>query len=258
MPREVTSNMARLGFRCDKGRPHVGRSIMLIELERLLTYKDADGLVRADYATAIVEDNCLGKRSRQARIETFKRLTQFYGLDAGLAVFRALLYFWHRDKDAHRLLALICAHARDGLLVGSAPLVLLRQPGESLSSADLAEALAKTEPGHYTTATLEAAAARLRSSWTQSGHLVGTRKRVRSLVAATPGAAAFAVFLGYLCGIRGEVLLDTEFTALLDTSSTSLLSLVEQAAERGWLVLNQVGSVFEVLFPKLVCAEELV
>ena len=74
MPREVTSNMARLGFRCDRGRPHVGRSIMLIELEKLLTYKDADGLVRADYATAIVEDNCLGKRSRQARIETFKRL----------------------------------------------------------------------------------------------------------------------------------------------------------------------------------------
>ena len=83
-----------LGFKFNKGGTHTSRTIMLDELQLLLSFicdKDAS---RDVYTQAIIEDNCLAKRSVQNRKLTAAYLVELYGLDPDMIVFRGFRYFW--------------------------------------------------------------------------------------------------------------------------------------------------------------------
>jgi hypothetical protein len=67
---------------------------------------------------------------------------------------------------------------------------------------------------------------------------------------------SYALFLGHLCGVRGEALFSTEFARLLDCSSGRSVELAEEASRRGWIVFKRVGKVMEVQFPNLLTTQE--
>jgi hypothetical protein len=76
-------------------------------------------------------------------------------------------------------------------------------------------------------------------------------KKSRARAVPTPGSTAFALLLGYLSDERGEGLFATEYTKLLDCSADEAMALAADASRRGWIVFKRVGTVVEVLFPKL-------
>ncbi len=230
---------------------------MLAELRALLSYADAANATRADFLEAIQIANCLGKRSGKTRILTYRHLVDVYALDPSLMMFRALRFFWKRDVDGQPLLAVLCAYSRDPLLRATAPYILGFQEGATVNRQALEEFIDAQAPGRFSKATLTSTAQNINSSWTQSGHLVGRVRKVRARAVATPGTASLALLMGYVSGLRGESLLKSEYTRVLDCSFERTLELAEDASRRGWISLKRVGQVIEVLFPNLITAQEM-
>lgn len=248
--------LSRFGFRLEKGNTHAARSMMLDELQALLSSVRNPDSSKSDYRKAIVEENCLGKRSEETRKITYMHLGFLYGLDPSTTTFRALRYFWDRDVSGRPLLALLSAYARDGLVRTSAPLVLPLADGETFRKEKLEEYINKDNPNRFSEVTLRSVVRNLGATWTKSGHLVENENKVRTRAQATTGATAYGLFLGYLCGVRGEALFSTEFTKLLDCSSARAVELAEEASRRGWIVFKRIGKVMEVQFPNLLNAQE--
>jgi hypothetical protein len=247
----------KFGFSYDRGGVHLARTIMLRELSGLLDYIDDPAALRAAYIDAISKQNILGKRSGQTRQLTMKYLTRLYALDPSVTLFRALRYYWARDDAGRPLLALLCAYARDSVLRLSVPLILAIKPGTEVGRERIEGFLDDQEPGRFSTATLKSATRNIRSSWTQSGHLSGRVKKIRTKAAATPGAAAYALLLGYLQDARGEGLFNSEYAKLLDVSPEHVIELAAEASQRGWMVFKRVGAVMEVAFPNLLSNREM-
>jgi hypothetical protein len=256
MKNRETNNIQRFGFRLDKVGAHTSRTIMLEDLRLLLSYIGSPDATKNDYLRAIAEENCLGKRSGKTRKLTAAHLVYLYSLDPSITVFRALLYFWNRDVDGQPLLALMCAYGRDSLLRISAPFILKFTEGETVSPKSLEGYIDDKYPCRFSKATLKSTAQNLNATWTKSGHLVGKAKKIRSRSKPTPGSVSYALFLGYLKGVRGEALFMTEYTRLLDCSIERAIELAEEASRRGWIVFKRVGKVVEVQFPNLLTTQE--
>jgi hypothetical protein len=231
--------------------------MMLVELSALLSYVPRVDAARTEYLEAIQTANCLGKRSGKTRSLTFRHLADLYALDPNLLIFRALRFFWQRDIDGQRLLASLCAYSRDPILRATAPFVLGFQEGSWVAREAIEEFLDAQEPGRFSIATLKSTAQNINSSWTQSGHLAGRVRKVRARAVATPGAVSLALLLGYTIGMRGQSLLTSEFSRMLDCPVEKTIELAEDASRRGWISFKRVGHVVEVLFPNLITAQEM-
>ena len=79
---------------------------------------------REDYADAVLEGNCLGKRTSANRKHSFQNLSELYGLDARLILFRVMRYLWRKHESSRPLLGLLLALARDPLLRATAKSVI--------------------------------------------------------------------------------------------------------------------------------------
>lgn len=249
--------LERFGFVFERSSTHTARTIMLGDLEHLLNYISDPDATKRIFIQAIETDNCLRKRSIRTRKLTARHLAALYSLVPQTTIFRTFLFFWRRDREGQPLLALLCAFARDTLLRMSAPCVLSIGEGDIMRREALEEYIDAMEPGRFSKATLKSTAQNINSTWTQSGHLKGKVKKVRSRAKATPGSTAYALFLGYLQGIRGEALFSSEYAKLLDCSVDRAIELAEEASRRGWIVFKRVGRVIEVLFPHLITEQEM-
>jgi len=250
-------SLKKYGFSQERGSAHMARTMMLLELRHLLDAVPASSMSGAEYVQAIEEDNCLGKRSHKTRILTRRHLAGLYALSPDTTLFRALRYFWQRDPEGRPLIAALCAYARDPLLRVTAPFVLKLSEGQVFSREALEEYLEKKYPGRFSKATLISTAQNLASSWTQTGHLSGRVKKSRSKAKPTAGSTAYALFLGYLSGERGESLFKTDYAKLLDCSFENAVELAETASRKGWIVFKRVSNVIEVLFPSLLTQQEM-
>jgi hypothetical protein len=112
-------------------------------------------------------------------------------------------------------------------------------------------------PGRYSPGKLASNAKNLNATWTQSGHLKGKSNKTRARANPTAGSVSYAVLLGYLTGVRGQSLFQTEYTKLLDCTFDTAIELAEEASRKGWIVFKRVGDVIEVLFPNLINQEEM-
>ena len=250
------NTLSRFGFRFKKGGVHTARTMMLEDLKLLLSYVNSPDASKTDYLRAIEEDNCLGKRSGRTKKLTAEHLVELYSLDPSITIFRTMKYFWERDTDGQPLLALICAYSRDALLRMSALFIMQYKEGEIVNRETLEVYIEKKFPDRFSKAPLKSLAQTLNSTWPKSGHLIGRAKKVRSRANATPGSVSYALFLGYLTGVRGEELFRTEYACLLDCSIDRSIELAEEASRRGWIVFKRIGDVMEVLFPNLLTEQE--
>jgi hypothetical protein len=228
---------------------------MLTELCSLLGSRPAK-TTRTEYFAAVIDDNVLGKKTAATRRLSAKRLGELYALDPQVPVFRLLRLFWDADREGRPLLAFLCASARDPLLRLTAPPVLNAKEGEVVTKESLEEAIEEAAPDRFKPAICQAIARRAASSWTQAGHLSGHLIKKRSHPVVTPENTAYALILGYLCGVRGQLLLTTYWAKLLDLPTSRITALAAEASRRGWLNFRQAGSVIEIRFPNLFTAAE--
>ena len=250
-------NLNSFGFRNQRSGVHSARTMMLEELRLLLSFVDDPQAEKSVYVHAIVEENCLSKRSGNTRSLTARHLANLYGLDPSITLFHALRFFWKRDPEGHPLLALLCAYARDPILRSSAAFIQNHSPGQIVSRQALEKFIDSQEPGRFSKATLKSTAQNVNSTWTQSGHLKGRAQKVRTQAQATPGSVSYALLLGYLNGFRGESLFKTEYAGLLDCSFYPLIELATEASQKGWIVFKRLEDVIEVLFPNVLSPKEM-
>ena len=113
---------------------------MLEEMTHLLGATGV-AVTRDDYARAVMEDNCLGKRTAATRRLSLQRLTELYGLDRRVLLFRVMRELWERHETSRPLLALLLALARDPLLRATATAVLRTPDGHEFARQPMTEAL---------------------------------------------------------------------------------------------------------------------
>jgi len=244
-----------LGFREGSSSAHTSRTMMLGELAILLDAV-APNAKADEYISAVVEQNVLGKPTQTTRKRSVQRLVELYSLAPSCPLFRLLRHFWQRDTAARPMLAFLVATARDPLLREATPFVVAIPVGNSVSPKDVAKHLEQKYPARFKPTTLLSTAQNLASSWTQAGYLSGKINKKRCRLAVTPVVATFAVLLGYLCGQRGKLLLDTAWTRLLDRKSSEITDLATEASRQGWLTFKSAGSVVEITFPGLLTTQE--
>jgi len=226
---------------------HLGRTIMAEDLGKVLDSCDTNATLE-DYQAAILDENVLLKKSSGARDESFYRLKQLYSLDASKVIFSVLRELWAYSATGHNLLSLLCAIARDPILRSTLQLLLETPEGSTLIAKDFERVVSETFPERLSPKTLASVGRNLASSWTQSGHLLGEKGKSRQQVVPDVPVVAYALFLAYLSGDRGNLLFDSPWLKILDTSNHQLHNLAQQASTKGWLEYRNAGQVTEITF----------
>jgi hypothetical protein len=248
---DSASHLDSLGFKLHGSSVHLARTIMIDELEMLLSYVSDADTPRSAYKEAILNDNCLGKRSSKSKELTLKHLSDLYILDQSVPLFRSFLYFWKRDSGSHPLLALTLAATRDPFIRLTAPFIAKHQLGEIIKRESLEAFFEKEFPHRYSPAMLKSLAQNINSSWTKTGHLSGRHVKTRSQAQPRAANLAFAIMVSHLMGVRGLLLLESEYVKMLDASRDNAITLAEEASAKGWMIFKRIGDVVDVSFPHL-------
>lgn len=229
------------------------QSIGVQELEIVLDAVPAHG-DEAGYEAAIVRDNVLGLRTTTSREWRFKTLRRLYQLSPRSVLFRALRDLWDGDRNAHPLLACLCAMTQDTVFRSTADFVVDLAIGDAVAANDFVEPIEKQFPGAYQETTIATIAQKAYASWGQTGHLSeaegGTRTRTEPICRAEN--VAYALFLGHLEGARGEALFETLWARVLDHPRSQLCDLAFMASQRGMIEFRNAGGVVEVGFRELL------
>lgn len=243
------------GFRSGDRGTHTSRTIMLEELSHLLAAAPGDAS-REDYSLAVMEDNCLGKRTAATRKLSLQRLTELYGLDPRILLFRVLRDLWDNHEASRPLLAMLLTLVRDPLLRATARPVIATPFGHEFARQSMKDALTDATGDRLNDATLDKVIRNASSSWTQSGHLRGRARKTRQRVTATPAATTYALLIGYAIGRRGRPLFETPWAAVLDTGPDELIDVAVDAKRLGLIDLKQSGSMIDVSFPAMFTDKE--
>jgi hypothetical protein len=252
---EASQPWIKAGFRVGDKGTHTSRTIMFKELDLLLEDQE-QGAPREAYVSAIIDQNCLGKKTVSTRKLTCQRLSELYGLDPSITIFRILRHLWQFDETGRPLLALLAALARDPLLRVTLPPILQMSTDEELMRQKIKEALRQSIENRLNNGTLDTVVRNTSSSWTQSGHLAGRVRKYRQKVNPTPVVTAYALILGYILGARGSGLFNTLWAKVLDKSAEELAFLATDAKRLGFLDLSQAGGVVEVSFNRILTEDE--
>ena len=252
---KVSQPWIKAGLRFGDKGTHTSRTIMFKELALLLEDQEPNAS-RDAYVSAIIDENCLGKRTVSTRKLTCQRLSELYGLNPSIPIFRILRHLWQVDENGRPLLAFLTALARDPLLRVTSTTILQTPNGEELMRHKLMDALRQSVENRLNTGTLDTTVRNISSSWTQSGHLKGRVRKIRQKVKPTPVVTAYALLLAYILGARGSGLFNTLWAKVLDTPAEELISLAIEAKRLGFLDLSQAGGVIEVSFTRMLTEDE--
>lgn len=182
-----TSSLEQFGFSFERGGAHTARTLMFEELQEVLLRISDVSVRRDEYRRAIIEDNCLSKKSGRTRLLTYRHLADLYSLDPETTIFRILLHFWNRDPSARASLAFLCAYVRDPLLRRATPFLFDHPVGATVKRDKLEEFMDALEPDRFSAATLKSLAQNINSTWTQAGFLTGRVRKIRTQAAVFPG-----------------------------------------------------------------------
>lgn len=251
-----TSYLEKFGFKFSAGGAHISRTMMLAELEAVLSAVPAySGVV--SYREAILERNVLGKTTDSTRKESLRRLRELYALDEVTPIFGLLRKLQAIDPTSLPLLAVQVVWARDTLFRATSPPIMDAAEGDRIATVTLAEAIDAAFPEMYSATSRDQTARHAASSWTQSGHLAGRTKKVRQFVKPSAVAVTMALFLGDLCGYHGPAVFANPWCRLLDLSPERARVLGLEAHRAGLLNLRAMGEVVELSFPLLTGLQDV-
>ncbi|WEF20083.1 hypothetical protein [Microbacterium maritypicum] len=246
----TSSHVAGSDFTLATLRTTASHTIGIPHLVELLREVPSDA--SADqYRQAVVEDNILGRPTLAGRQRSFRHLRELYFLDPGRVEFAALRSLWDIDPAAQPLLAGLLAFTRDEVLRASFAAVADLPVGSGVTSADLTAAVAAQFGNEMSESTLGKTGRNTGACWTQTGHLAGRAKKVRTEVEARPVAIAYAAYLGHLAGGRGLGVLDNPWSQILGLAPGRTLEALRDAHTEGLLDLLVAGNVVDVSFPTL-------
>jgi hypothetical protein len=235
---------------------HSARSMMYLEMSTLVRAMPVTAN-RGDFTKAIVDDNILEKPTLNSRKSSLHHLVELYGMDSSKALFRVLWHMGHADLDSLPQLCLICAYARDAQLRHSFELVRSLRLGEVVERVSMEQHLESGFPGRFSPAMKKSMAQNVNTTWTFGGHVAGRAKKTRQALQPRPNSAAYAMFVGYLTGLRGEQLLDSAFASLVASNRSQLLSALRLASAKGLLSLRSAAGIVEFDFSNLLTSAEL-
>ena len=244
-----------LGFSKASSGGHSARSMMLVEMRTLFRAMPL-AVTKNDFIKAIVEENVLEKPTLSSRNKSLRHLTDLYGMDPSKALFRVLWNLGHADSDSLPQLCLVCAYARDPQLRFSFELVRTLHLGEVLERVVMEKHLENGYPSRFSAAMKKSMAQNINTTWTFAGHLAGKVKKIRQLPAPRPVSAAYAMFVGYLTGLRGERLLNSAFASLVAANRSQLQAALSLASAKGLLSLKQAAGIVEFDFSYLLTSAE--
>ena len=244
-----------LGFRTGRKGVHNSRTLSLDDLSTLLRERPADAS-NADYRAAAKEQNVLAKRTASTRHYVIQRLSQLYGLDPSIPVFRTFRALWDISEEGRPLLALLLALARDPILRTTAVFILAMDVEDSLDKAALRDVIKKIEGDRFNATSVKKIARMTASTWTQSGHLEGRYTKVRRRPVCTVSTTAYALLLGVMCGVRGARLFDTFWVQVLDAPDHEVHEYAREASRRGVLTYRNAGGIIEVDVSPILTDEE--
>jgi len=130
-------------------------------------------------------------------------------------------------------------------------LIRTLRPGEVLNRADMEAHLKKGFLGRFSPAMKKSMAQNVSTTWTFAVHLKGKVRKSRQFPQPRPLAAAYAMFVGYLTGLCGERLLDSDYAALVAPTRSQLLPALSLASAMGLLSLKSAAGIIELDFPSL-------
>jgi len=243
------------GFRTGQKGVHNSRTLSFEDLETLLDAVPR-GASNEEYRQSIREENVLAKSTDSTRRYLGQRLSQLYGLDEEILLFRVFREYWERAERGRRMLALLLALARDPILRMTASPVIEIEPGEQLDKVSLRDTIAEKAGDRFNETSVKKIGQMTASTWTQSGHLEGRTKKIRQRPENSPVSSAYALFLGYLCGDRGELLFDTFWARALDSPEHERMDLAQTASRRNLLTYRNAGGIIEVDFDPVLSSEE--
>jgi hypothetical protein len=245
-----TTTIGKAGFRFGDKGTHTSRTIMFDELS-LLFKCSGPGASRAEYATLIIEQNCLAKSTASTRRLTNQRLGELYALNLSVPIFRVLRRLWDINEQSRPLLALTCALARDPLLTASAPVIVSLSENAEFLRDPLKEDIRNHVGDRLKDATIDKVVRNIASSWSQSGHLDGRTFKKRRRVEPSPVNVAYSLFIGYMAGFRGEDLFSSGWIAVLDCSPPAARELALNAKRMGLIDMKTAGEVTEINLSRL-------
>ena len=250
-PLAITKPAEAFGFSANRSGGHLSRSMMLPELTVLINQLPQAATL-ADYRTAIVDDNLLGKPTVSSRKKSFRHLVELYGLSPELTLFRVLRQLSADDPISVPLLAMTCVFCRDEQLRASFDLLSLCRSGEVLERVRMEKSLEDAFPGRFSDAMKKSLAQNVNTTWTESGHLTGRSRKVRAFPTPRQMASVYAMFAGYLFGLRGDTLLNSVFGQLVANDPSILVAHLSGASGRGLLRFRHAGGITEVDFTALL------
>ncbi len=245
---DASQALESFGFKFSSGGAHNSRTMMLAELEIVLTAVPFGSDV-ADYREAILQRNALGKATDSTRKESLRRLRELYALDEAKPIFGLLRKLYAIDAASLPLLAVQIVWARDSLFRATTPSVMDAAVGDQVETDSLAQAFESAFPNRYSEPSRNQTARHAASSWTQSGHLVGRAKKTRQQIKPTVVAVTMAFFLGDVAGYHGAGVFSNPWCRLLDLNPDRARAMGQEAHRAGLLNLRAVGEVVELSFP---------
>lgn len=233
----------------------MARSMMLQELQGICSAMP-ESATPADYQRAIEQENLLGKPTFGSRQKTYRHLVELYGLNPHFALFRALRRFAAEDPESISLMGMVCCFCRDPQLRHSFSLVDSLKPGEVLPRVQMEAHLEAGFPDVFSEPMKKSLAQNVNTTWTVTGHLQGRSTKHRDLPKPRPGASAYAMFAGWLLGLRSQILLHSVFSHLVALTPDQVLNHLSEASAYGWLRLRHAGGITEIDFSPLLTQEE--
>ena len=234
-----------VGFRFGKKGVHNTRTMMFSDLVELLDELPQEA-TKEEYREAVVEENLLAKSTASTRKYNFQRLTELYGLDPEIPLFRIFRELWGQGDRGRSLLAMLLALARDPMLRLTAQPILDMDVGSRFDKTEIQEVVKEKTGDRFSETSIKKISRMTGSSWTQSGHLEGRRNKTRVQPDVTPTNTSYALILGFLCGVRGELLFDTFWAQVLDAPEHELHDQAQAASRRGLLTYRNAGGIIEV------------
>lgn len=244
------------GFSANQTGGHMARSMMHVEITTLITTLPLNA-TPADFKSAILTDNILGKPTFTSRDKSYRHLVELYGLDPARILFRTLRKLAAEDLASLPLIAMTSTFCRDAQLRHSFSLIEQLKPGEILPRERMENQLEVGFPGRFSAAMKKSLAQNVNTTWTESGHLAGRAIKTRTLPKPRMAASIYAMLGGYLLGMRGEILVGSVFAKLVAADPSVIIAHLSTASARGLLRFRHAGGVMEIDFAPLLTPREL-
>lgn len=227
---------------------HTARTIMFAELSKVMDYSMED----ENYIDSL-GNNIIGKKSADGIRQTTNFLKKLYSFNTNEPSFRAFKYFWKiTDQNEKSLISLVYAINYDELLAESIYVLNSVAVGDKVAIDFIEENIEKYHPERYTPNTRKSMAQNIASSWKQAGFIEGKVKNIRTQPKIGYKVIAFALFIAYLKGHRGDFILNSIGIKALCLSEDLLREQMTEASKAGLLQYQFAGNITSIVFNYLL------